>query len=150
MIEFIDDVISYLDSKFNSATSLSKKPVGHLAYEKGLEPDAVTPFYTIQIIDNSTSSEDFEKETVESCPIQINVYGVKMKVNNVIKDSQTVSLILADLCKSYMEEFKYSSSKIVSMRRMMISPALPYEDGSKSYYSVLRYNINLKVPYAMA
>jgi len=150
MKQFIDDIISYIDTQFSNDDSLTKTLVGHYAYEKGLEPDAVTPFYTVQLLDNSTSLEDFDRETVISVPLQINVYGVKMKVGGVLNDAQNVSLILAEKCISFLEQFKYSTNKVISMRRITCSPALPYDDGSKAYYSAIRYNIQLKMPYVGA
>ena len=91
MQEFVDEIIKYLDSKFNADTNITNKPKGHYAYEKGLEPTATTPFYTVQLMDD-----------------------------------------------------KYSSHRITTMRRTASTPALPYGDGSKAYYSVIRYNITLK------
>ena len=52
MKTFVDSVIKYLDDKFSADTTLSKKPLGHYAYEKDLVPTAVTPFYTVQLMDN--------------------------------------------------------------------------------------------------
>lgn len=141
MKAFIDNIIKYLDDKFNADVALSKKPLGHYAYEKDLIPTAVTPFYTVQLLDNSTRTETFLEEATISTPIQINLYGVRMKVNKVDTDAQSVSYYLAEQCKTFMEEYKYTNSDVVSMRRTSCTPALPYEDGSKAYYSAMRYNI---------
>lgn len=141
MKAFVDNIIEYLNGKFNADTTLSKKPMGHYAYEQNLIPNATTPFFIVQLLDNSTQSETFEEEVTINAPIQINLYGVKMKVNDIIANAQEVAFILADKCKAFMEEFKYTESGIVSMRRTSCTPALPYEDGSKAYYTAMRFNI---------
>ncbi len=141
MKSFIDKIIEYLNGKFNSDTTLSKKPIGHYAYEKDLLPNATTPFYTVQMLDNSTQSETFSEECTINAPIQINLYGVKMKVRDNLTEAQAVAYILAEMCKAFMEEYKHTQSGIVSMRCTSCTPALPYENGSKAYYSVIRYNI---------
>lgn len=143
MKTFVDSVIKYLDDKFSANTTLSKKPLGHYAYEKDLVPTAVTPFYTVQLMDNSTASETFLAEATANYPLQINLYGVRMKVDKKDTDAQSVAYILADMCKAYMDEFKYSQRNIVQMRRTSCTPAMPYEDGSKAYYSAMRFNIIL-------
>lgn len=144
MQEFVDEIIEYLDGKFDADTNIANKPKGHYAYESGLTPDGKVPFYVVQLLDNSTATEDFNREVSVNSPIQISLYGVKMKVGGKIKDPQSVSYYLADQCKKFMEEYKYSSEKITTMRRTSSTPALPYEDGSKAFYSVIRYNITLK------
>lgn len=144
MQEFVDDIIKYLDSKFYDDANIINKPKGHYAYEKGLEPTADTPFYTVQLLDDSTSNEDFNREVTYNSPIQINLYGVKMKLKGKLQNAQKISFYLAEQCKKFMEEYKYSSDKITMMRRTASTPALPYGDGSKAYYSVIRYNITLK------
>lgn len=144
MQEFVDDIIKYLDSKFYDDANIINKPKGHYAYEKGLEPTADTPFYTVQLLDDSTSNEDFNREITYNSPIQINLYGVKMKLKGKLQNAQKISFYLAEQCKKFMEEYKYSSDKITMMRRTASTPALPYGDGSKAYYSVIRYNITIK------
>lgn len=144
MQEFVDEIIEYLDSKFDADTNITKKPKGHYAYEKGLEPTATTPFYTVQLMDDSTATEDFNSEVSYNSPIQFNLYGVRMNIDSKSKNAQEVSFYLAEQCKKFMEEYKYSSKRITIMRRTASTPALPYGDGSKAYYSVIRYNITLK------
>ena len=150
MKQFIDDIIKYLDDKFSNESSLAIKPKGHYAYEHGLVPDSKTPFYVVQLMDNSTSQEDFNQEISARMPIQIHVFGVKMKINDKISKAQDSSLILAELCTKFLNEYKYTSKSITSMNRTSCTPALPYEDGSKAYYSVIRYNIEIKMPYVSA
>lgn len=144
MQEFIDEIIKYLDNMFKNDDNISNKPKGHYAYEKGLIPTATTPFYTVQLLDDSTYTDDFNNEVSYNSPIQINLYGVKMKLKNKITDAQRISFYLAEKCKEFMEEYKYSSDKVITMRRTASTPALPYEDGEKAYYSVIRYNIIIK------
>lgn len=144
MKEFLDSIIEYLDEKFGSATSLSKKLKGYYAYKKDLIPTSETPFYVIQYLDYSTNKEDFESEETINAPIQITVYGVKMKINGVLYTPQESAMILGNICRKYMENFKYTNSDIVTMTRNSISPSLPYEDGSKAYFVALRYRIEIK------
>ena len=144
MQEFVDEIIKYLDSKFNADTNITKKPKGHYAYESGLVPTSTTTYYTIQLLDDSTATEDFNGETTYNSPIQITIYGIPMTIKGKQENAQSVSFYLAEQCKKFMEEYKYSSKRIITMRRMTSTPAIPYGNGIKAYYSVIRYNITLK------
>jgi hypothetical protein len=141
MKTFLDRIIKYLDDEFANISTLSKKPKGHYAYEQGLTPTATTPYYVAQLLDNNTNKEDFQEEVSINVPIQVNVYGVKMNVDGQTKSAQEVSIILGDMCVEILEKFKYSQPDIVAMRRTSCTPALPYEDGSKAYFTAIRYNI---------
>ncbi len=140
MKAFLDRIIQYLDDKFNADTTLSEKPVGHYAYEHGLVP-TTTSYYVVQLLDNSTQGETFLEETIINVPIQIIMYGVKMDIDGQLQSAQESSIILGQKCIKFLEEFKYSQKDIISMRRTSCTPALPYEDGSKAYFTAIRYNI---------
>lgn len=146
---FLDDIIAYLDSKFANDTSIgaSKKPKGYYAYKSGLEPDTTEPFYTIQLLDNSTASETFLREITINVPIQINVFGIKMNINNITHTAQESSIVLGEKIIEFMEEFKYSNKNLIACRRITTTPAMPYEDGTKAYTTIIRYNIEINVPY---
>lgn len=143
MKAFLDKIIEYLDKKFSEDTALVKKPRGHYAYEFGLVP-SVNPYYEVQNLSGSDGDEDFENLVTLTIGLQINVYGVKANVNNKIVSAQVHSMILADKCEEFMQEFKYADDTVVSMRRIVRSPAIPYEDGSKSYTTAIRYEIEIK------
>lgn len=140
MKQFLDRIIEYLDNKFNADTTLTQKPVGHYAYEYGLIPDT-EPYYVIQLLDDSTQSETFLEETTINMPIQLNVYGVNNETDENTQSAQENAIILGQKCIDFMEEFKYSQDDIISMRRTSCTPALPYEDGSKAYFTAIRYSI---------
>lgn len=140
MKTFIDRIIEYLDSGFDKISALSKKPKGHYAYEQGLLP-STTPYYVVQLLDNYTSKEDFQEEVEVTMPIQVNVYGVKMNIDGITTNAQQVAIILGDMCVKLLEEFKYTQNDITTMRRTSSTPALPFEDGSKAYYTAIRYKI---------
>lgn len=144
MKEFLDSVIEYLEGQFDNATSLSKKLNGYYAYEKDLIPTSDKPFFVVQYLNYSLKTESFEEEETIYAPIQITVYGVKMKINNVLYTPQEAAMILGNMCRKYMDSMKYSSSNIITMSRNSISPPLPYEDGSKAYFVALRYKIEIK------
>jgi len=144
MEEFVDNLIAYLDAQFVADDTIATKPEGHYAYEKGLEPTATTPFYTVELLDYSTQSETFLEETTISTPFQINVYGVKMRVSSVLKNAQEVSFILTQKVAKFMENYKYNTDNVVYMRRTAFTSPIPYEDGSKAYYSVLRYDATIQ------
>lgn len=140
MKAFLDRIIEYLDGEFNSVNTLSKKPRGYYAYKQGLEP-STNPYYVVQVLDNYTNREDFQEEVSVNMPIQVNVYGVKMNIDDTTMSAQEVATILGDLCVGFLEKFKYSQDDIITMRRTSCTPALPYEDGSKAYFTAIRYNI---------
>lgn len=140
MKAFLDRIIEYLDEKFNADETLLKKPVGHYAYEQGLAP-STEPYYVVQLLDNATQGETFLEETTVNMPLQLNVYGVKSDIDEQSESAQESALILGQKCIQFLEEFKYSQSDIISMRRTSCTPALPYEDGSRAYFTAIRYDI---------
>ena len=137
---FLDRIIEFLDYQFDSDATIVEKPLGHYAYEQGLEP-STKPYYVVQLLDNSTQDETFDEETTDNMPIQINVYGVKTEIDAQLLSAQESAIILGQKCIKYMKEFKYTQEDIISMRRTSCTPALPYEDGSKAYFTAIRYNI---------
>ena len=143
MKAFIDEIIKYLDEKFNADFSLAKKPKGHYAYEFGLKP-STEPYYEVQCLSESDTTEDFTRLVTTTADLQINLYGVKTKVNNNVVSAQQHAMILADKCENFMQEYKYESENITSMRKTVRSSTIPYEDGSKSYTTAIRYRIQLK------
>lgn len=142
MKAFLDEIIEYLDGKFAADTELAKPPKGHYAYEFGLTP-STEPYYEVQNLGGSDTTEDFAQLMTVSVDLQINVYGVKTKVANKVVSAQVNAMVLADKCEAFMQELKYSKTGIVEMRRVTRSPAIPYEDGSKSYTAAIRYEIQL-------
>lgn len=148
MIKFVDDIIAFLEDKFASDTDFSKEIKGHYAYKSGLKPNATTPYFVVQLLDNQSGKEEFDKETTAITPIQITVYGVAMKVSNKLTGAQRVSGIMFDKIINYMNSYKYTTNKVGSMRRMGSGANMIDYDGSgKTYYSVLRYSIEIKLPY---
>lgn len=142
MKAFLDEIIEYLDGKFAADMELTKPPKGHYAYEFGLMP-STEPYYEVQNLGGSDTTEDFAQLMTVSVDLQINVYGVKTKVANKVVSAQVNAMVLADKCEAFMQELKYSNTGIVEMRRVTRSPAIPYEDGSKSYTAAIRYEIQL-------
>ena len=140
--DFSQKIITFLDKKFSEETSISKSPVGHLAYEYGLKPNT-EPFYVVQITDDYASDEVFNDELTRTISLQIHIYSVKMKINDVITSANRAAYKLADMCIGYLKELKYSDDDIKSMRKTGGTISLPYEDGSKSYMSILRYIIKI-------
>lgn len=138
MKAFLDGIIKYLDKKFLEDASVIKKPKGHYAYEFGLVP-SVEPYYEVQNLSGGDGNDDFLELVTSTVDLQINIYGVKSKATT----AQENSIILADKCEQFMQEFKYADNSVVSMRRITRSPAIPYEDGSKSYTTAIRYTIQL-------
>lgn len=148
MIKFVDDIIAFLEDKFANDTDFSKEIKGYYAYKSGLKPNATTPYFVVQLLDNQSGKEEFDKETTAITPIQIIVYGVTMKVSNKLTDAQLVSGIMFDKVINYMNDYKYTTTKIGSMRRMGSGANMIDYDGSgKTYYSALRYSIEIKLPY---
>ncbi len=148
MIKFVDDIIAFLEDKFANDTDFSKEIKGYYAYKSGLKPNATTPYFVVQLLDNQSGKEEFDKETTAITPIQITVYGVTMKVSNKLTDAQLVSGIMFDKVINYMNDYKYTTTKIGSMRRMGSGANMIDYDGSgKTYYSALRYSIEIKLPY---
>lgn len=148
MIKFIDDIIEFLEDKFANDSDFAKEIKGHYAYAQGLQPDAITPYFIVQLLDNQSGDEVFDKEITAIMPIQITVYGVTMKVNDKLTGAQRVSGILSQKILEYMNDYKFNTNKVLSMRRMGSGANMIDYDGSgKSYFSVLRYSIEVNMPY---
>lgn len=140
---YIDEIIKYLADGYNADKSLAKKPKGHYAYELGLVP-SVEPYFEVQALSSSDNTEAFNCVATTTVNIQINVYGVKTKVNDKAVTAQEHAMILADKCETIMNAYKYSSNKITEMRKTMRSPTMPYYDGTKAYTTAIRYQIIFK------
>lgn len=136
----LDEIIKYLADGYKADSSLIKKPTGHYAYELGLTP-STEPYFELQALSSSDNTEDFCEVATTTVNIQINVYGVKTKVNNSSVTAQEHAMILADKCETIMNNYKYSNDSITEMRKSMRSPTMPYYDGAKAYTTALRYQI---------
>lgn len=143
----LDDIIAFIDGKFAAESDFTNKPQGHYAYEQNLIPTGVFPYYEIQVIGGNDRAEEFNRLVSRVLDLQINVYGVKAKVKTKLQSPQAVSMILADKCEEFMQEFKYANGAVLSLSEITRSPTLPYKDGAKSYTTALRYRIEIALPY---
>lgn len=141
MVKFVDKIIEYLNNKFKAETSLSKKPFGNYDTDNDIKPTTTDARFVIKIFDSNSASETFLADISSNIMLQISVYGIYAKYNGKFVSAQKYSMILGDLILKYMEEYKYSEKGIIQMRRTSYIPSLPYNDGDKLYYSVVRYNI---------
>lgn len=143
MKSFIDEIIEYLDGKFANDDELTKKPKGHYAYDYGFQP-STEPYYEIQALNEEDTDEEFTRLVTATVDLQINVYGVKTRFNNKAVTAQEHTFILADKVDTYLQEYKYTSNRVTSMRKMTKTPPIPFDDGSKAYTSAIRYRCEIK------
>lgn len=142
MKSFLDEIIKYLENGYKIDNSFAKKPLGHYAYEFNLKP-STEPYFEIQALSSADNEDDFYEVSSSSVDIQINLYGVKTKINNEIATAQECAMLLADKCEKIMTVFKNSSDNVIRMNKTIRSPAIPFDDGSKAYTIAIRYSIIL-------
>ena len=153
MNEFLNYIKAYIETKFNSDTSITKTVTVTNAYKAGNEITVSNvPQIQIQIMDNSelVSGTSFEGEHLSSIPLQITSYTAQMKIDNVMKSAQESSIIFGQKIKDMFDKnlVVASNDNIKMVRRMTMSPALPLLEG-KVYQTATRFEFWVANPYVV-
>ena len=150
-IFLIDDLIQYLNDQFESDARLptSKKPMGYSAYNQEKIKDRTKTYFVVQCLDNMPKDETFIKVETLRMGIQIDIFALKGEFDGKQYLAQEMAMILQDLVSAYMEELKYggANQNIRLMRKIVGTPSMPFEQGTKAYYSSLRYDLTITSNY---
>ena len=159
MVEFLDFIKTYLESKFAQDTSItaSKRPKVYDAYQLGHEPSKIkTCEIQVHILDNSEfqRATSFEEKNVNSVPIQITAYATQMSINSKMVSGQKASLILAEKIEKYIYDLIYSQNgdanhnrNLLGGRLMGTSPAIPMTESGSLYMTAVRFDFKVLYPY---
>jgi hypothetical protein len=88
-------------------------------------------------------------ERISYIPLQINLIGFQMKLENVMTAPRVVSLKLGQKIKTMLNNLQVggTNKNILRVRIMGMSPALKYEGGEKAYYTAIRCEFYVANPY---
>lgn len=152
MNDFLDWIMSYLETQFSADTSIQNTITTKLGYKAGSEiTTSSSPQIAVQIMDNSEveTYSSFEGENISSIPLQFTVYTGKINYNNIITEPQKSSMILGEKIKNILNKLRESvvNNNIKRCRISSMSPALPLSDGSKIYSTAIRCEFWIANPY---
>lgn len=140
-----DELKSYLNGKiaedkdFNVSIAIKKQyPYGHKA-----QP----PELLLAIMDNTEleSATTFEGETIANVSLQIIPMVSSMSIGGTKQNAQNSCDLLSEKICGWFEKttIKENIPKIINTRRVQWSNSYPYESGTTTYYSILRFNLTV-------
>lgn len=148
---FMQDIINYIDDKFTNDTRLAsaKKPMGSLAFQEDFVQKTTKHFYVVQCLSNAPKDETFVDISTISISLEISVFALKGNFDGNLCSAEVMSINLQDAISDYMAQLKFNNANenICLMREITSSPAIPYEDGKRAYFSTLRYEFSIAKDY---
>lgn len=149
LITFIDDLIDFLDSKFEADPKIEGAIKGKSAFNTNLIREATQTFYVVRCISNAPRDETFVDVATLDLSVQIDIYALKGTYDGVEYLAEPMSMVLQNVVSNYMYELKYNNinPNICLMREITSSPSLPFENGSKAYQASLRYQFAIMRNY---
>lgn len=114
-------------------------------YPYGHKPNP--PEILISIVDHTEFSEGttFEGEKVSTALVQIIPMANSMNIGGKKYSAQKSCNLLSDKICDWFEKatIKENIPKIINSRRIQWSSAFPYENGTTTYYSILRFQLTV-------
>lgn len=140
-----DELKSYLNGKIAEDKDLNmtigikeQYPYGHKA-----QP----PEILIQIVDSTEleSATTFEGEQSFTALVQIIPMANSMNIGGKRYNAQkSCNLLSEKICEWFGKTvIKENIPKVINTRRVQWSTAFPYESGTTTYYSILRFNLTV-------
>ena len=140
-----DELKSYLNGKIAEDKDLNmtigikeQYPYGHKA-----QP----PELLLAIMDNTEleSATTFEGETVSNVSLQIIPMANSMNIGGKKYNAQKSCNLLSEKVCGWFEKntIKQNIPKIINTRRVQWSNSTPYESGTTTYFSILRFNLTV-------
>ena len=140
-----DDIKSYINGKIAEDKDLNmtigikeQYPYGHKA-----QP----PEILIAIMDNTElqSATTFEGEKVSNVSLQIIPMANSMNIGGKKYNAQKSCTLLSEKVANWFDKtvIKEFIPKIINTRRVQWSNSMPYENGTTTYYSILRFNLTV-------
>ena len=153
MNEFLEWLKTYISSQFANDSDITKTVTVENANKQGNEiTTSNVPQVQVQLMDNAEVDQYSsleEGEHVTSIPVQITSYTGQMKIKNAACSAQEASIIFGDKIKNMITASNMASANtnIKRCRRTTMSPALQLLDGSKVYYTAVRFEFWIANPY---
>ena len=141
----IDDIKAYLDGKIKADTDL-KGTIGiKEEYPYGDRP--TPPEILLSVFDNTEleTATTFEGEVTSTVLLQVIPMANSMTIGNKKYNAQKSCSILSDKICSWFDKqtIRAGVPKIINSRRIQWSSAVPYEFGTKAYYSIFRFTLTV-------
>lgn len=148
---FVQDLINYIDDCFanDSRVPKTKAPQGQLAFTKNLIQETKKSFYVVNCLGNSPKNETLNATKTLQLNVQIDVFSLAGTFGGKQYLPEGMSIVLQNAISDYMEELKFGdyNENIILMREVTSSPAMPYDNGDRAYFSSLRYQIEIMRDY---
>ena len=140
-----DDLKSYLQDKIDNDDDISSEIKIGEQYQYGVEPNP--PEILLQIVDNTENYNGtvFEGEKVSTVLLQVIIMTGLMKIANKKYNAQKSCNILSDKVHNWFNKIDMVNGieNIINCRRIQWSTPFPYETGTKAYYSILRFQLDI-------
>ena len=154
MYAFLEWLKGYIDEQFQADSSITKEVTIESAYKQGNTVNTTNvPQVQIQLLDDSEVERysSFQGEHISYVGVQINAYAGQMKIDNTTYSAQDASIILGEKIKSMItaNNLLSANNNIKRCTRTSMSPALQLIDGSKVYYTAVRFDVWIANPYVV-
>lgn len=142
----IDDIKSYINGRIAADEDLSTVKISiKEQYPYGTKPQP--PEILLAVMDNVESEQatTFEGEQTDNVSLQIIVMTGQMSIGGKRYNAQKSSALLSQkLCEWFLKNtIKENMPKIINTRRVQWSNSIPYENGTTTYYSILRFTLTV-------
>lgn len=141
----IDDLKAYLDGKIKADTDLKNSIGIREEYPYGHKPSP--PEILLSIVDDAEdeTGTTFEKEIVSTVLLQVIPMANSMTIGGNKYNAQTSCNKLSDkICDWFDKQtIRAGVPSIINARRIQWASATPYENGTTTYYSILRFTLTV-------
>lgn len=141
----IDELKNYINGRIAEDKELSMSIGIKEQYPYGSKPNP--PEILLAIMDNAEldRATTFEGEQVADVYLQIIVMANQMNIGGKKCSAQkSCSLLSEKLCTWFAKNtIKENIPKILNTRRAQWTNSTPYENGTTTYYSILRFNLTV-------
>lgn len=140
-----DEIKSYINGKIAEDNELNisigireQYPYGH----KPTPPEILLLFVDDTEMETATT---FEGETVSTVLLQIIPMANSMTIGGKKYNAQRSCTILSDKIAMWFQKtaIKQNLPQIINTRRVQKSNSMPYENGTTTYYGILRFNLTV-------
>lgn len=140
-----DEIKSYINGKIAEDNELNMSIGIKKQYPYGHTPKP--PEILISVMDNveDETATTFEGENASLVSLQIIPMVAQMNIGGNKYNAQTSCDLISEKIANWFEKktIKTNIPKIVNTRRVQWSNSYPYENGTTTYYSILRFNLTV-------
>lgn len=140
-----DDIKTYINTQLSNDSDISNSVEIIKTYPYGKTPKP--PQILLQIADNTedVGGTVFEGEIVSTVLSQVIVLANSMTFGNTKYNAQTSCDKLCDKVVTWFDKQSIIDgvTSIINCRRVQWLPAQPYENGTTTYYGILRFELSV-------